>query len=111
MRIHAYTITPDDLRAAAEAAGAFSHGNVSMQFVRKGSRTHDLAYEVNLFGDGTASKRRSQADRDEYAATWDQWGVFLAELFVRDPDMKAGPYNGSEDFHRQTGDVFARVGQ
>lgn len=115
MRIHTYTLTERDVYEAAGAASKFGHGRCFVaNLSRHGSRSHDHAFAVNLTGDGTVNKRRvnygTSQTRDrfdrEFAATWDQWGVFLAVLFDRDPDMIAGPYKGVDDFHRQTGNVF-----
>lgn len=112
MRIHSRTVTEADIYKAARSASEFGHGRAYVHHLsRHGSRSHGTAYDVALVGDGTVNRRRTQADRDEFAATWDQWGVFLAELFLIDPDMKAGPYKGRESFNTQTGDLFASVGR
>jgi hypothetical protein len=36
------------------------------------------------------------------AASWDEWGTFLAALYEKDPEMRAGPYKSRADFHRET---------
>lgn len=85
MRIHTNTLTESDIYAAARAARA------TVEYLSKrGSRTHDHAFEVKLTGN---SRRRPNggsygADRDAYAATWDQWGVFLGLLFDTDDTMR-----------------------
>ncbi|AXQ62122.1 hypothetical protein SEA_SKYSAND_89 [Gordonia phage Skysand] len=78
-----------------------------------GSRIRTRALEVQLSGD--ASRRTNSGTRgagDEYAATWDQWGVFLSEAFRRDPDLLVGSkaypiYDGAEHFHWVTGGRYA----
>jgi hypothetical protein len=41
-----------------------------------------------------------------YAASYDEWGLFLAELFELDPRMIAGTYDGRDDFHAKTGHAY-----
>lgn len=36
------------------------------------------------------------------AASWTEWGWFLARVFDRDPDARCGDYRGRDDFHWQT---------
>lgn len=80
--------------------------------------SHTLTF--NGYGSGSTHSARRPNDRgasrgwDAYAATWDQWGVLLSNLFYIDPRMKVGGhkhpyYDGADDFHRQTGERFKRV--
>lgn len=49
-----------------------------------------------------------------YAATYDEWGFFLAALYRRDPLMRCAPnfkrdysqYHDAEDFHHKTGRTY-----
>lgn len=97
MRIHSDKITEADLRAAASAARA------TLTFSCHGSRKRDHAFEVTLRGE---SKRRPNSGKrgaaDEYAATWDQWGVFLGALFETDRDMTSPYYDGRGEFEFKT---------
>lgn len=72
-----------------------------------GSRKSTRAFEIKLEG---ASKRRSNGGSSGagsgYAATWDQWGVFLAAIFAVDPDASCWAYKNSADFDYQTGMRF-----
>lgn len=84
MRIHSNTLTSQDVFAAAYEARA----TVEV-LTEHGSRSRDHAFEVKLTGE---SRRRPNggnygAERDLYAATWDQWGVFLGILFDRDQSV------------------------
>ena len=36
------------------------------------------------------------------AASWTEWGWFLARVFAKDPEARAGQYRGVEDFNEQT---------
>jgi hypothetical protein len=41
------------------------------------------------------------------AASYDEWGWFLAALFRADPNAKAGPYKNEPDFHRKTEGAYS----
>jgi len=104
MRIHTDILTEADIHdAAREARVSYAGGG----FTRHGSRSRDHAFNVLLTGE---SKRRPNGGNygaaDDYAATWDQWGVFLAVLFDRDPNMKTPYYVDAHDFHVRTNDRF-----
>jgi hypothetical protein len=47
---------------------------------------------------------------DIYAASWHEWGWFMAEIFREDPDAiwgsKSWGYHGVKDFNEKTKDVF-----
>ena len=100
MRIHSDSIRVSDLNAAARAA------RVDMEFTTHGSRKRDHAFNVNLTGESKRRPNRNHAS-DEFAATWDQWGVFLAALFDVDPNASMTYYDGSADFHYRTAHRFA----
>lgn len=100
MRIHSDILTQDDLGTASVTAG--------VRFIKRSehnSRKRTHAFEVALSGDAS---HRSQADREQYGATWDQWGIFLSALFNRDPEMVTPYYTSAADFHFQTNNRFAR---
>ena len=103
MRIHANTLTLADIHAAAKLA------RVDYEVTSHGSRSRGHAFNVKLTGE---SRRRPNggnygADRDDYAATWDQWGVFLAELFARDASLTIpSAYADGEEYARRTADRF-----
>jgi len=101
MRIHTNTLGAADLMAAVERAGAA----VTMTYSRHGSRSHAYAYDVTLRG--SSSRRPNGGNRgansDAYAATWDEWGMFLGELFRRDPGaVVPRVYAGAEHFRWAT---------
>lgn len=101
MRIHTDTLTAQDLY---QASGPL-HDVIVDRCERHGSRSRDHAFEVALEGYGDRHTRnRNFSYQKGYgkAATYDDWGYWLAELFRRDPRMIAGPYNGATDFHTQT---------
>lgn len=103
MKIHTDTLTTDHLRAAAKTA------RVEMEYTTHGSRSRARAFNISLTGE---SRRRPQGGDTGagtgYAATWDQWGVFLAALFAVDDNMTCWAYDNAENFADKTGDRFAQ---
>lgn len=117
MRIHTDHLTMTDIYSAALVA------RVSADVTRHGSKSRARAFNILLTGE---SKRRPNAgtgaDRKEglFAATWDQWGVFLAVLFEADNEravlttslgdterlMVTPYYATAEAFAAATGDRF-----
>lgn len=115
MKIHTDTLTLADIHEAARVASALSGAPVYLTRAdERGSRSHRRAFDVILASDGTLSRRRVNygsaryADRFDrpYAATWDQWGWFLASLFAADPGAKCWAYYGADMFHAATGMRF-----
>ena len=83
-----------------------------------GSRSHDHAIEIQLGTyDKTTGPTRSRHYKNSgthgadtiYAATYDEWGHFLALVFLCDRKAKAGPYNGHDDFHAKTHDAYLTI--
>lgn len=111
MRIHTDNITLRDVFEAARIAG--------VEFGRcdqKGSRSRARAFDVTLRGDSNrrpnhgTSRSADRFDCGEYAATWDQWGVFLSVLFDLDP-LAFTPYDADRaSFHERTADRFQASG-
>jgi hypothetical protein len=97
MRIHTSACI-NHFRAAARCAG------VSFERLEHhGSRSDLQAFDVVLNGSG----RNHPWGRDYQAATWDEWGMFLAEVFNYDPNAKAGnAYIGRSDFRDKTCNRF-----
>jgi hypothetical protein len=106
MIIHTSAAEADLCTAARIARVTFD------RFVERGSRTHARAFNVTLTGEsrrmpngGRSGGYQYGADND-HAATWDQWGVFLAAIFDADPNAKMTYYKDADDFHWQTDDRF-----
>jgi hypothetical protein len=105
MRLHTDLLTTGDLRVALPPA-------VDLDVSSHGSRSRHHAFSVALIGYGERHTRRRNtgqygAGGDGAAATWSDWGRWLAELFERDPRAIAGQYNGAADFHAKTYGLFA----
>lgn len=109
MRLHTDILAPSDIYRAVTAAGMTG---VHVEATRHGSRARDHAFEVHLTG--TSSRRPNGGNYGAgagYAATWDEWGMFLAALFELDPQAIAGTpgrptYASGETFHAATWDRF-----
>lgn len=109
MRIHSdnlNTVTPPQLiRIMADR-------NVTIHVTGKhGSRKRRQAFEVALRGHGAQHRRAPQGrvtddPSSEKAATYDDWGRFLAALYSIDPTMIAGPYTSVGDFNFRTEHKF-----
>jgi hypothetical protein len=108
MRLHTNTITSRDLYAAAAAAGV-RFGRLE----EHGSRSRARAWDFTLTGSSPYRPNpggrwaRDDYDPGAHAATWDEWGIFLAHLFDVDPDAHAtGNYQSREHFRWCTGGRF-----
>ena len=78
---------------------------VKVTATEHGSRSHARAFDVRLEGNGT---RAGYATKNHVGATWDEWGAFIAALYVIDPKAlwgtpKSPVYLDSRDFHSATG--------
>lgn len=98
MRIHSNTLTVQDLYTAARLAGA------DLDYTSHGSRSRHHAFEVRLTGNSHRRPNFWHKDPDPsvYAATWDQWGVFLGYLYAVDPDLITPYYVNPSDFDYKT---------
>jgi hypothetical protein len=80
-----------------------------------GSRSHREAIEFGLYyasaklpGDGRRWKNTGgRGASDLLAATYDEHGIFLAEVFALDASARlAGAYDGRDDFNRKTRNAY-----
>lgn len=107
MRIHSDKLSPVHIIMATD-----NLPGVYVTYSQHGSRSHERAFEVSLEGNGYRKNTGQYGASDEYGATWDEWGVFLARLFDIDANMVAGPvkrpvYASGYDYHAKTNDRFA----
>lgn len=113
MKLHSDILTRDSINRAMDIAK--SAGDVARHvhfhiFEERGSRKRANGFEIQLGtytkvpGDKRGYKNSGQtgADTRVYAATYDEWGFFIAELFKMDPDAIFGNYKGVKDFDAQT---------
>jgi hypothetical protein len=104
MRIHTDTLTAQDLHDAAQLAGCRVE---SARTHRSTARGH--AFDFIMSGHGKA--RGQYGNLDYSAASWDDYGIALAELFRRDPHAIVGTpgrptYDGAGEFHAFTVDRY-----
>jgi hypothetical protein len=104
MKIHT-SLSQESIYRAARLAGVdFERLN------EHGSRSHPHAFDVILSGSGTTGGQWGNSGKDGAApykaATWDEWGIFLAAVFGADETAKATYYESADDFHWQTGGRF-----
>lgn len=104
MKIHT-NLTEGELRATMARSGL---DDVTLHIVGTGrSRTHAKRFEVALRGHGGRHKRppyrpilgRHERER---AATHDDWGWWLREVFEMDWTARCGKYDGRDDFEART---------
>lgn len=105
MRIHT-----DHLDHHHFGKAAYDAGVRLIKCEQNGSRTHARSFDVALSG----SSPYRTADGQDQAATWDEWGVFLAALFALDSEARCGgakrpAYADHADFHYKTGGRFGNA--
>lgn len=107
MRIHTNLITVADIYAATH-----NLPGVTVTATPHGSRSHARAFEVRLEGNGShRNSGQYGADTAEKAATWDEWGAFIAALYEVDPDALWGSqkyqvYSNRTHYHYLTNQRF-----
>jgi len=111
MRIHSDIIVNRDIydatdyatrltRTTAKDRGVYAHATVrATRMDLHGSRKRARAFDVLLTGTNT---RGQNGNPRTPAATYDEWGNFLAHLFSIDPAMVCDYYASAEDFHAKT---------
>lgn len=126
MKIHTNTLTTADLWACMARAAEL--GRTSGVYVdsaeQVGSRSHSHAIRFRLAADQAPGRRRPRntgtygaegswrdgGERHQYAATWDDHGHWMAQVFEVDPlavfshgGASSASYRGREHFHAATG--------
>ena len=106
MRIHSDILTADDIHAATrDLPGVYVTAS------QHSSRARQRAFEVSLEGNGYRKNTGLYGGAEDFAATWDEWGVVIARLFGIDPhafwgSAKRPTYADAEESHYLTGDRF-----
>jgi hypothetical protein len=100
MKLHSDKLTYRDFLDAA----ALARVNI-VDFEILGSRSRAKGFKFSLEG---SSPYRRNFSNDGPAATWDEWGIFLAHLFSVDCQSHCGArgYRDEEHFHWCTGNRF-----
>lgn len=119
MKVYSDTLTDADLDAATTAASSHNPapsgdyqftGIVGFETCRKMTRPQirKRGWDVRLYRIG--STRHFNTGQwgagDDGAASYDDYGWFIAELFARDPQARIAEYDGAANFHTVTNDAF-----
>jgi hypothetical protein len=128
MKLHSDVLDILSIRGAMEKAkghGLVTHDIEFVEFQLQGSRSRKAGYEIQLGtydqGSGPTKSRHYKnggnmgatsghytTDR-VWAATYDEWGWFIVELFNTDPEAIFGPYKGVRSFHAQTQNKYRPI--
>jgi hypothetical protein len=101
MRLHTDNLSAADLRECLPD-GVLAHISAH------GSRKRDHAFEVTLYVLDKDDLHRRYGNSggygasDEVAATWDEWGIWMARLYEREPSALIGWYESPEHFRSVT---------
>lgn len=114
MKIHTDNLTASQVNAALNAAKSAGLVDASIIFDKleeKGSRSRVRSFDVHLEWIGTKVKGDGRrfantgtrgAEKGVYAATYDEWGHFLVNIFEMDPEAKTYYYDGRANFNGHT---------
>lgn len=102
MKLHSNVITFTEIASAVPDGcylAVFNHPGFGWtRCGYEGSRSHARGFVVRLSG----SSRYSMQRLPDKAATFEEWGEFLSDLYALDRNLKAGHYKDHDDFHEQT---------
>jgi hypothetical protein len=104
MIIHSDVFTYRHFEDAAAWAG------VKIESIeRKGSKSRHASFKFYLSGSSPYAPGFGRSFGEGVkAASWDEWGIFFARLFMLDPQAHCGKrgYQNEDDFHWVTGGRF-----
>lgn len=122
MRLHSDTHTWRSIHDALDLAKASGKVPEHIDFevcTEHGSRKRSTAFEIKLAtytkepGDGrrrpNTGNRGTDTSDGLWAATYDEWGWFIAELFAVDGDAIFGHYDGVTGFNEATSHKYEAV--
>lgn len=105
MKLHTDKLTTLDLQNALRNTGLEARGvdfDLNRGMSIQGSRKRARCINFYLVADDSHGRRYANSGNygagPSKAATWHEWGVFLGELFHRDPEAIANEYDGAEHF-------------
>lgn len=123
MKLHSDTLNVRDIEAALMQCKLDGKVNSFVRFETfdvKGSRSRQNGYEIQLGwygtkipGDGRRWKNSGNYGADSerngngvYAATYDEWGWFIAELYRLDGNLVFGHYKDRATFNSMTKNAY-----
>ena len=114
MKIYSDTLSGADLDAATSAASEHAGAPVGFERYRELARPRIRARGWDILLYRTGSRMHFNTGQhgagEDGAASWDDWGWFLAELYGRDPGMRAAHYSSAAAFHEATGGRYRTAG-
>jgi hypothetical protein len=112
MKIHSDALAPADILEILkdlQESGDIDKNVFPVVFGFSKSRSHRYAVEIQLGTHvRTTEPKRGYKTKDShtgeniYAATYEEWGLFLADIFNRDYSAKCGIYKNQDDFQVKT---------
>lgn len=117
MRIHSDVFTRDDFQRALRDAGLVAHDVILDVCEPHGSRRRLRGFEIQLAAvreyNGKSKRRRrnsgiygARGEEEVWAATYAEHGLWMAQLYEKDPDAIVGPYKDRDDFDDKTRNEF-----
>lgn len=115
MKLHSNFHSMKTIVEAKDRAKAAGHlpAHITLELMGSGSRTRNNGFVVRLYtefkqpGDGRRRTNSGNAGAGRnWAATWDEHGWFMAEVFAADPDAIFDRYYGKADFDAQTKNAY-----
>lgn len=104
MKIHTNELMAGDIIEIANAVPA--PFQCWLTDTGEGSRSHDRAYRVRCTGSLKVAPQNMPGHK---AASYSEWGNFIAGIFSREPGAYVGTYKGVDDFNAKTDNAFAHL--
>jgi hypothetical protein len=112
MKVYSNTLTINDLNVAAhevrDATGDALYVGDAITIPRARVRRNGFNVRLTNFDSRRARNTGTHggARGDDPAASWDDYGRWIARLFVRDPSARIAHYDGAADFHAKTNNKY-----
>jgi hypothetical protein len=105
MKFYSDTLTPEDFRAALSVAAGLGLEEFT-PLTRPKLRRHGWNLRLSRAGSRRPFSSGQSGATGAGAASWADYGWFIAALYKRDPGMQAGSYKDRDDFHAKTEGAF-----
>lgn len=104
MKFYSDTLTTADFRSALPGPGFYLARLDTLENPR--IRTRGWNVLIGRFNSRRYFNSGTHGACGVGAATHDEWGEFIAALYEKDPDMRAGYYRSKGHFHATTGNRY-----
>lgn len=101
MKIHT-DLTAADMENALDNSGIVG---ASLLMQVKQSRSKARRFDIYFDAEPMNGRRLSQHyddGRQVVGITYDEWGLFINQIYLKDPTARVGPYKSREHFHDVT---------